>query len=125
QFLSNLFLSLTIAILVESLGVVGSGVPAIGAAFATFITGRSRAARTRTLDLAVVFCVAGFASLVDVTSVSFLPTLVVFSVVGVASLVGVTSVSFLSTLVGFCGVSLAFVCLSLSFSSAVVATFFS
>ena len=39
---------------------------------------------------------------------------VVFGVAVVASLVGVTSVSFLSTLVVFCVVSFAFVCLSLS-----------
>ncbi|CAM2918996.1 hypothetical protein LISA103140_09630 [Ligilactobacillus salivarius] len=55
---------------------------------ATFITGRAAS----TLNLAVVFCVVGV----------------------VASLVGVTSVSFLSTLVVFCVVSFAFVCLSLS-----------
>ena len=61
---------------------------------------------------------SGVAPLAGVTS---LPTLVAFCVAGVfASLVGVTSGSFLSTLVGFCGVSFAFVCLPLSFSSAVV-----
>ena len=55
---------------------------------------------------------SGVAPLAGVTS---LPTLVAFCVAGVfASLVGVTSGSFLSTLVVFCVVSFAFVCLSLS-----------
>ena len=91
--MSNLFLSLTIAILVESLGVVGSGVSAVAA----FLTGSAAS----TLNLAVVFGVAGV----------------------VASLVGVTSVSFLPTPVVFCVVSFAFVCLSLSWGF--VATTFS
>ena len=72
-----MFLSLTIAILVESLGVVGSGVSAVSGVFFT-----SRA--TRTLNLGVGFCVAGVASLVGVTSVSSLPTSVVFCVASFA-----------------------------------------
>ena len=75
--------------------VVGSGVSA-------FLTSSA----TRTNFFRVVTPLAGITSL---------PTLVAFCVAGVfASLVGVTSRSFLSTLVVFCVVSFAFVCLSLS-----------
>src|SRR5699024_438048 len=72
----------------------------VSAVPATFITGRAAS----TLNLGVVLCVAGVASLVGVTSISFLPTSVVF-----------------------CLVSFAFVCLSLScvVSRGFVATTFS
>ena len=83
-----------------SLLVVGSIL--VGFAVSAFLTGS--AASTNFFS--------GVAPLAGVTS---LPTLVAFCVTGVfASLVGVTSGSFLSTLVVFCVVSFAFVCLSLS-----------
>ena len=82
---------LIIAALADLSGTVGSGVSVVAAAFIAL----------RAAGAAVVFGVAGAA--------------VVFGVAGVvASLVGVTSVSFLPTPVVFCVVSFAFVCLSLS-----------